>query len=74
MTREELREKVARAMFDDPLWQQYLAHADAAIAVVLEEAAQALPTPNEYGDPWDAGYNMALEKSAAAIRALKGEP
>lgn len=71
MTREELREKVANAIEQalltariDPL--PYGPEADAAIAIVLEEAAKVA---DEHED--DMGHGKGA-KIAAAIRALKG--
>lgn len=76
MTREELREKVARAMAathghkPDVLTYR---EADAAIALVLEEAAKECMTdlPGE-GGPMEDGYRLACEENARNIRAMKG--
>ena len=87
----ELREKVARALaigmgeIGDDVWKFYLREADAAIALVLEEAAKALYSVAR----WDReifdgltqtadgslvyidGSLVYIDEAAAAIRALK---
>ena len=89
MTRDELRERVARAIcqnmgprchcLDNPelVCSEYLFHAtaDAAIAVVLEEAAkvaEAFPA-HDHGNLATAppqAAEQAADEIAAAIRAL----
>jgi len=83
MTTPDLRERVARAIcarlnmhFDyigEKLQAKYLAEADAAIALVLEEAAKVADELKvKYPmDDGDYGHNGALEEAVAAIRALK---
>jgi hypothetical protein len=88
MTPSDLRERVARAMIAKDSgpegsllfkfhWQEfaegYLTSADAAIAIVLEEAAKVADEIKvKYPmDDGDYGHNGALEEAAAAIRALK---
>ena len=74
MTREELREKVARE-FAGIHWTVFLHEADAAIALVLEEAAktaEAFPA-RTHGNLATAPYaaaEQAADEIAAAIRAL----
>lgn len=83
MTREEMREKVARALAEtqgeivNDAWRFYLDDADAAIAIIrgetLEEAARVVWV-DRVKDPYkdgDYGWNAAMEAAAAAIRALK---
>lgn len=80
---EELREKVARAIaesekfdWDNPeiadFHASFFRSADAAIALVLEEAARVAETcPHE--DGWyTQGDRRRAEAIADAIRALKG--
>jgi hypothetical protein len=44
----------------------------AVAPMILEEVAKALPTDvTGDEDPWEHGYNAALEQSRATIRALK---
>jgi len=79
MTREELRERVAEAMCDavnvESTWGEtgtlhrekvWFVSADAAIALVLEEAARV--ALEEYRK------SSSGEEIAAAIRALKDKP
>lgn len=70
MTREELREAVAQAISN--AWdseQRIFEAADAAIALVLEEAARDIKeTLDEHGDP------LATERALTAIRALGEKP
>ena len=82
MNTSNLRERVARAI-EESLYGterigrtdtlQYGLEADAAIAIVLEEAAKVADEIKvKYPmDDGDYGHNGALEEAAAAIRALK---
>ena len=85
MTREELREKVARVLAagmreqPDDAWKFYANDADAAIAIVLEEAANIasemwiIGHGNLNADPYYAAKQVG-DEIAAAIRALKVRP
>ena len=92
MTREELREKVAEAMwmadpdeydpadrrlFSEADWEarrNYLAEADAAIALVLEEAAKvAESNAPACQDMEGTAIAERCDLIAAAIRALKDQ-
>ena len=84
MTPDELREKVARAIADYELpvgpgwqdrWRDYFGTADAAIAVVLEEAARV--ADRNAAEAWAEGaeetrglMRMQAADIAAAIRAM----
>lgn len=93
MTHDELREKVARALCwadgcdpdeldgstdPHPQWMAYEEPADAAIAVVIEEAARALMAVERYDidtdycslDKTEDGELMHAEDAFAALRAL----
>lgn len=89
MTREEMREKVARALAEtqgeivNDAWRFYLDDADAAIAIIraetLEEAARVVEsTPFQFkitGAPPGSIEVVDTSKTiAAAIRALKNKP
>jgi hypothetical protein len=82
MTHSDLRERVARAMcaklnmhFDyigEKLQAKYLAEADAAIAIVLEEAAKVAECAPYNKGGIVCGCSEGLGNwTAAAIRALK---
>ena len=86
MTREEMRERVARALAEtqgeivNDAWRFYLDDADAAIAIIrgetLEEAARVAENMpiNGHGnlavEPYAAAKQVS-DEIAAAIRALK---
>lgn len=83
--REALRETVARELANDMgevvdrAWKFYLRGADAAIAIVLEEAASvaALFPAVTHGDlatDPHAAAAQAAQEIAAAILAMKGKP
>lgn len=87
MNRDELVEKVARAIADYELpvgpgwqdrWRDYLGTADAAIDIALEEAArvaEAFPA-HTHGNLATAPAQAAEQASdeiAAAIRKMKGK-
>jgi len=70
MTREELREKLANTIRWKSMTSEEIA--DAAIALVLEEAARvAGPSPDDAGT--HRSYQQGREDAAAAIRALGKE-
>ena len=78
---DTLRERVARAMCalsGPPLCDEIcigcVTQADAAIALVLEEAAKECMAdlPGE-GGPMEEGYRLACEENARNIRAMKGK-
>lgn len=76
---QELRERVARVLAEfqgeihEGTWKFYLKDADAAIALVLEEAAKvAMASPADYGSP--RSYCEGRSAATAAIRALKNKP
>ena len=83
MTPDELREKVARAIADYELpvgpgwqdrWRDYFGTADAAIAVVLEEAARVAEDAAPVCQDMEATkIAERCDDIAAAIRALKGK-
>ena len=67
---DSLRERVARAInqFDSP----YL-NADAAIDIILEEAAKVVDQTAERTQPWSGASVEDIERIATAIRALGKE-
>lgn len=72
--RAAMREKIIKLYADKwGVTDAWLA--DAAIDVALEEAARLVRQKSREidGDPWNSGYNAALEDADAAIRALKGK-
>jgi hypothetical protein len=86
MTREELREKVARAVAqyhgwahwrEEPEWARlnnlFFAQADAAIALCMEEAAKVAESAPHWTDNGPPLGKMPTGRNdiAAAIRALK---
>jgi hypothetical protein len=83
---DELREKLARAYaianspsdLQGDRWRDWLVTADAAIALVLEEAAKvAVPgfdTVIHVDGSYSAGWKAGVEAAQAAIRALKDKP
>ena len=77
MTREEMREKVAVCIMDLTIENKTPGQiADAAIALVLEEAARVADgiKANIYDDDLiEHGRLQACKEIAAAIRALKGK-
>ena len=84
MTIPNLRERVARAI-EESLYGterigrtdtlQYGLEADAAIAIVLEEAAKVADQMQDLHpmDDFDTGWTAGLHECSAAIRALKGK-
>ena len=78
MTREEMRERVAllfRTMYATEADRRMAA--DAAIALVLEEAAKVAEFRigcDEWSADTNSGYECASREIAAAIRALRDKP
>jgi len=81
----DLRERVARVLAEfqgeihDGTWRFYLKDADAAIALVLEEAAKecdkiSMDDFTMLGRDHMAWMRATATDCAAAIRALKGKP
>lgn len=64
-------EAALSAAWDDGLWQRIVRHSAAAILAERERCAKiadAMEQESTAPTAWDAGYRMALDAVAAAIR------